>query len=954
MLQKRHDESIDFSISDIEMLLKYLVLTINQQSDDLLKSNCIKNNILTASGRITDESFKTITFLQTEVLNHEYDFMDDDILKSINVSEIIHKVESFFSTSRNHSQTKEDDITNLQNKEDGKVGSENILPMSVGSENILPMSVGSQTKEDDITNLQNKEDDITNLQNKGNIQVGKHLVKKHILKLLNDIKIVADNLRQDGDKRRFTKNAFNNIIKDLLSSNQFDLRHVENAPIKYGKIGTYKSDLSILRNHLSWVYLESTGLYILNEDKFYKDLANAKLISKAAMIEKAESNKEQQKKAGTVLTEFSEEVAKEIKSIENNVIDTGYLRYNFSSESLSKLFVAHELLENSRQYLDEFQDKYFNFWLQKSKDTKQREVSEYPLLNYELENIPVGAKEFIQYPNDKKVGKIITIEAEILETTALKNMTYCAQYYSNTGRSKHVKIDRNDKKVAEYIKETVYDESGTAEEIKWELICKYRIPYQEILVQQPLDLLDSLVSPKPIKCIWKGSEGIFEESSGKVRITGILDVDKSDEPITPYIIDILQVEMLEEFSTQTLAQEDVKKAKDYFSERNVGSISNELIPMIKGKDYDLLKKVIVFQQCNIQDRKANKNNNLHILMVTDPGMGKSDILSRIADLFPNNQYADMGNATQAGIAAALERQEGLLGNAWVLVRGALPRAHCGTACLDEKPGKYTLSNIKYINEAMQNGKITITKAKTSSIPANMAILWGCNPKFEKLDPNLTVNEQIEFPDSTLSRFDIIWVKEDKASLEDREAIETMLLEEDEVFKEVDEEGLKRYILYARTLQPTFTKTITNEIIEYVLRRRANNNINKRLANTIKKLCIASAKANLRSEVTTEDYREAIEIYEYFLDTVLRDPETGLYDQGKIVGIPQSRLDKMDKIKKAIERLAERSIKGLADLEDVIKEVKQYNISEDETAELVEKLKKSAEIFSPKTGYYKIV
>ena len=143
---------------------------------------------------------------------------------------------------------------------------------------------------------------------------------------------------------------------------------------------------------------------------------------------------------------------------------------------------------------------------------------------------------------------------------------------------------------------------------------------------------------------------------------------------------------------------------------------------------------------------------------------------------------------------------------------------------------------------MQNGKITITKAKTSSIPANMAILWGCNPKFEKLDPNLTVNEQIEFPDSTLSRFDIIWVKEDKASLEDREAIETMLLEEDEVFKEVDEEGLKRYILYARTLQPTFTKTITNEIIEYVLRRRANNNINKRLANTIKKLCIASAKA----------------------------------------------------------------------------------------------------------------
>ena len=189
-----------------------------------------------------------------------------------------------------------------------------------------------------------------------------------------------------------------------MNNTRFDLRHVEENPTKYGKIGSYKADLSGLHKQLSWTYLETTGLYVLNEDKFYKDLANAKLISKAIMIERSEENKVQQKKAGLVLTDFSKEVAKDLKTIEENVISTGYLRYNFSSESLSKLFVGHELLENSRQYLDDIQDKYFNHWLQANNDTRQREVSEYPLVNYELENIPVGAMEVIQYPNEKQVG----------------------------------------------------------------------------------------------------------------------------------------------------------------------------------------------------------------------------------------------------------------------------------------------------------------------------------------------------------------------------------------------------------------------------------------------------------------------------------------------------------------------------------------------------------------------
>ena len=62
---------------------------------------------------------------------------------------------------------------------------------------------------------------------------------------------------------------------------------------------------------------------------------------------------------------------------------------------------------------------------------------------------------------------------------------------------------------------------------------------------------------------------------------------------------------------------------------------------------------------------------------------------------------------------------------------------------------------------------------------------------------------------------------------------------------------------------------------------------------------------------------------------------------------------MDKIVDIIRELSALSDNGLAYEEDIIEKASEYNISEKEVEDLIEKLKKNAEIYSPKFGYYKI-
>ena len=115
-----------------------------------------------------------------------------------------------------------------------------------------------------------------------------------------------------------------------------------------------------------------------------------------------------------------------------------------------------------------------------------------------------------------------------------------------------------------------------------------------------------------------------------------------------------------------------------------------------------------------------------------------------------------------------------------------------------------------------------------------------------------------------------------------------------------------------------------------------------------------AKARLSREVEEKDAKIAIDIIEECLRQVAYDPETGKFDIDKGMGeIPKSKVDKMDKIVDIIRELSVLSSNGLADECDIVEKASEFQISEKDVSDMLSKLKKSADVFSPKYGYYRL-
>jgi len=410
-----------------------------------------------------------------------------------------------------------------------------------------------------------------------------------------------------------------------------------------------------------------------------------------------------------------------------------------------------------------------------------------------------------------------------------------------------------------------------------------------------------------------------------------------------------------------ITAEDEKKilelAKDpEIYKKLVGSIAPSLYGMEEVKEGLALQ--LFGGELHILEDRTRIRGNIHILLIGDPASGKSQIMQLVSRLIPRGRYVSGSGVTGVGLTAAVSREEEFFGG-WVLDAGAVVMSNRSICAIDEF-SKVSPGDRVALQEAMSLETISIAKANIiATLPAQTAILAGGNPKLGRFDPYIPIREQVDIDEVLLSRFDLRFALRDipNPEIDSKMAIHVLKIRhfgEKKAEPVIPSEFLRKYIAYARVnAHPILTKKAGELLMNFYLQMRekageeAPVSITLRQYEALIRLAEASAKVQLRDEVTEEDAVRAINLMKFSLREFGFEPETGKLDIDRAEGhITAAQRSKIRIVLDVIEELEKEFGKNIP-YNETIKRARGLGV--ENVDEIIRKMLNEGMLFAPKPG-----
>ena len=326
----------------------------------------------------------------------------------------------------------------------------------------------------------------------------------------------------------------------------------------------------------------------------------------------------------------------------------------------------------------------------------------------------------------------------------------------------------------------------------------------------------------------------------------------------------------------------------------------------------------------IDGHSMSLRHDIHVLLVGDPGVGKSQLLGAVAAASPRGIYVSGPGATSVGLTASVGRDPATGGPC--LEAGACALASGGTVCVDELD---KLPKVQHgaLLEVMEQGTVSVAKAGvTASMDARCSVVAAANPAGGRYNPANTLAENLRLSAALLSRFSLVFLLVDQHDAQHDADMAASVVATHQgtaagpptrrprlhgpaqqpgqtaplrsrLGARPDDEPvpmplLRKYIEYARAYaRPLMTAEAEAVIVEFYLTLRSRcARVPGSLPVTVRTLealvCLSEARArcDLREAVSAQDAADVVELMRLALpDTFTGDGMPGAYGGGGRAG-----------------------------------------------------------------------
>ncbi|XP_037638413.1 DNA helicase MCM8, partial [Sebastes umbrosus] len=424
----------------------------------------------------------------------------------------------------------------------------------------------------------------------------------------------------------------------------------------------------------------------------------------------------------------------------------------------------------------------------------------------------------------------------------------------------------------------------------------------------------------------------------------------------------------EEFSLKELyAIQEIQSQPDLLR-----LIVQSLCPVIYG--HLLVKAALSLVLFGGRQKHTDKNSvpvrgDPHLLMVGDPGLGKSQMLQAVCNVAPRGIYVCGNSTSTTGLTVSLSREAGT--GDFALEAGALVLADQGLCCIDEfdKLGHQQQALL----EAMEQQSVSLAKAGiVSSLPARTSVVAAANPIGGHYNRGKTVSENLKMGSALLSRFDVVFLLLDipdeshdrhlseyvmanragkgrtssavvtraNSELEtsillehaDMPLSERLQVPAGEPIDPIPVSLLRKYISYARqyvhpSLSPEAAKTLQDFYLK--LRSQAHSAdstpITTRQLESLIRLTEARARLELRETATNSDAEDVVEIMKHSLADTYSDGLGNLDFERSQLGAGMSQRGAAKRLVNALHMHAQKTNQTQFDLQMLRSVASRVNI-----------------------------